>query len=454
MRKAPGTRVHLIAIGGAAMHNVALALHQQDFFVSGSDDEIFEPSRTRLAKAGLLPEKFGWDPSRITPDIDAVILGMHARSDNPELLRAQELGLHIYSFPEYLFARTQDKLRVVVAGSHGKTTITSMILHVLRSVGRTFDYMVGAQLEGFDTMVGLSEESELAVFEGDEYLSSPLDRRPKFHLYRPHVALISGIAWDHINVFPTYEEYEEQFRIFVGLIENGGALVFNEEDPAVTAITDLAEPGVQRVSYSTHPYVINHGKALLLTQPDPTPVNVFGRHNMQNIAGAKAVCLQIGISAFEFYNAMRSFRGANRRLQTLKESDSSKVFLDFAHAPSKVLATTRAVRELHPERELVACLELHTFSSLNAHFLNQYRGTLDSASQAIVYFDPHTLEQKRLPQLETALVARAFGRPDLIVKTSKLELQELLESIEWPGKNLLLMSSGHFSGLNFDRIVR
>jgi UDP-N-acetylmuramate: L-alanyl-gamma-D-glutamyl-meso-diaminopimelate ligase len=379
---------------------------------------------------------------------------MHARSDNPELLRAQELGLHIYSFPEYLFERTRDKLRVVVAGSHGKTTITSMILHVLRSVGRSFDYMVGAQLEGFDTMVGLSEESELAVFEGDEYLSSPLDRRPKFHLYRPHVALISGIAWDHINVFPTYQEYEEQFRVFVGLIENGGVLVFNDEDPVLTPITDLAEPGVHRVAYRTHPYMIDDGKAFLLTQPDPTPVNVFGRHNMQNIAGAKAVCLQIGISESEFYAAMAAFQGASRRLQILKESDSSKVFLDFAHAPSKVLATTRAVRELHPERELVACLELHTFSSLNAEFLTQYRGALDAASRAIVYFDPHTLEHKRLPQLEPAQIASAFGRSDLIVQTSKSELEELLESIEWPGKNLLLMSSGYFSGIDFNKIVR
>ncbi|HLN72858.1 MAG TPA: Mur ligase family protein, partial [Prolixibacteraceae bacterium] len=383
-------RVHFIAIGGSAMHNLAIALHKKGYHVTGSDDEVFEPSKSRLKKLGLLPEREGWFEENITPELDAVILGMHARQDNPELLRAQELGLKIFSYPEYLYEQTKDKIRVVVGGSHGKTTITSMILHVLGYNGLKFDYMVGAQLEGFDTMVSLSEDAKIAVFEGDEYLSSPIDLRPKFHLYFPNIALLSGIAWDHINVFPTFPFYVEQFQKFVDMIQPNGSLIYYEGDENLRQIAANGREDIDKLPYWSHDSVIENGITYLVTDGKKIKLRIFGEHNLQNISGAQLVCCQLGLTDEQFYSAIAEFKGASRRLEVLAEKEDCVIFNDFAHSPSKLKATTEAVKKQFPDRKLVACLELHTFSSLKKDFLPQYKNCMNAADQAIVYFNPHT----------------------------------------------------------------
>ena len=441
-------RVHFIAIGGSAMHNLAIALHKKGYQVTGSDDEVFEPSKTRLKNLGLLPEKEGWFPQNITPELDAVILGMHARQDNPELIRAQELGLKIFSYPEYLYEQTKDKIRVVVGGSHGKTTITSMIMHVLRHNQIRFDYMVGAQLEGFDTMVSLSEDARIAVFEGDEYLSSPIDLRPKFHLYFPNIALLSGIAWDHINVFPTFPFYVEQFQTFANLIEPNGSLIYFGKDENLQQVAENTRTDVQKIAYLAHPSTIENGVTYLVSGDQKIRLQIFGDHNLQNIAGALQVCRQIGLSDDQFYSAIAAFKGAARRLEILAETENCTVFNDFAHSPSKLKATTDAVKKQFPSRKLVACLELHTFSSLKKEFLPQYKNCMDAADHAIVYFNPHTIEHKKLEPITEQQVADAFDSPGLTVSTNSDELFSFLKNQDWENTNLLLMTSGNFSGKN------
>lgn len=440
--------VHFIAIGGSAMHNLAIALHKKGYRVTGSDDEVFEPSKSRLSNYGLLPEREGWFPDTITPDLDAVILGMHARQDNPELLRAQELNLKIFSYPEYLFEQTKDKIRVVIGGSHGKTTITSMIMHVLNFNKIRFDYMVGAQLEGFDTMVSLSEDAEIAVFEGDEYLSSPIDLRPKFHLYFPDIALLSGIAWDHINVFPTFPFYVEQFQKFVDMIQPTGSLIYFEKDKNLQEIAAKSREDIQKLPYAAHDSMIEDGITYLLAPGRKVRLQVFGDHNLQNISGAQQVCCQLGITDDQFYSAIAQFKGASRRLEVLAQSNGCVVFNDFAHSPSKLKATTEAVKKQFPNRKLVACLELHTFSSLKKEFLPQYQNSMDAADLAIVYFNPHTIEHKKLEPITEQQVAEAFGSPGLKVYTDSDALFAFLKSQSWENANLLLMTSGNFSGKN------
>lgn len=439
-------RIHFIAIGGAAMHNLAIALHQKGYHVTGSDDEIFEPSRGRLEKQGLLPEKQGWFPENITSDIDVILLGMHARKDNPELIRVQELGMKIYSYPEFLYEQTKDKMRVVIGGSHGKTTITSMVMHVLNFHGLDFDYMVGAQIEGFETMVRLNDTSKIAIFEGDEYLSSPIDPRPKFHWYRPHIGLLTGIAWDHINVFPTFENYVEQFRIFATLMPDDSDLIYYSSDSELAKIAGENVSRLHTIPYNEHPAVIENNETLLLVDNQKIKISVFGRHNLQNINGAKLVCNRIGITDGEFYSEIPNFKGAARRLEVLAETESTTVFRDFAHSPSKLSATTEAVKTQYPERTLVACMELHTFSSLKKDFLPQYHQTMKFADRAIVYFDPITLEHKRLETITIEMVKAAFGQKGLEVFTDSDQLFAELGKIDWKNKNLLLMSSGTFSG--------
>lgn len=438
-------RIHFIAIGGSAMHNLAIALHKKGYTITGSDDEIFEPSKGRLAKYGLLPENTGWHPGKITPDIDAIILGMHARANNPELLKAQELNLKVYSYPEFLYEQTKDKVRVVVGGSHGKTTITSMIMHVLRENGVLFDYMVGAQIEGFETMVGLSEEAKIAVLEGDEYLSSPSDPRPKFHLYHPHIAVLSGIAWDHINVFPTFDGYVEQFRKFVELTEPGGILFYFEGDPLLQQIAG-EQKHIKTSAYNTHPFVVEDKTTYLKVGEREIRLKVFGEHNLQNVSAAKAVCNALNVGDEQFYRSIRTFSGAALRLEVLSENDHTTVFRDFAHSPSKLLATTKAVKQQFPERKLIACMELHTFSSLKMEFLPQYSGCMDDANLAFVYFNPHTAEHKKLEPITPEMVAEGFGKEELIVTTDSDGLFAELKKMEWNNANLLLMSSGNFDG--------
>lgn len=445
-------RTHFIAIGGAAMHNLALALHNKGYKVTGSDDAIFEPSKSRLEKKGLLPAEFGWFPEKITSDIEAIILGMHAKADNPELLKAQELGLKIYSYPEFLYEQSKNKTRVVIGGSHGKTTITSMILHVMHYHGIEVDYMVGAQLEGFDTMVHLTEENDFIVLEGDEYLSSPMDRRPKFHLYQPNIALISGIAWDHINVFPTYENYVEQFEIFIQKITNGGILVYNENDPEVKRVAEAATNPIRKIAYHTPSYAVENGVTLLDTPEGPMPIEVFGAHNLNNVAGAKWICQNMGVDEADFYEAIASFKGASKRLEKIAESKNKVAYKDFAHSPSKVAATTKAVKEQYPNRKVVACLELHTYSSLNAEFLKEYEGALNYADVAVVFYSPDAVKIKQLEEVTYEQIAQSFKRDDLVIYTNPADFKNYLFNLDLENSALLLMSSGNYGGLNFDEV--
>ncbi len=442
--------IHFIAIGGSAMHNLAIALHQKGYTVSGSDDAIHNPSKSRLEKYNLLPKQMGWFPEKITSDLDVVILGMHAKKDNVELLKAQELGLKIESYPAFLYEQSKDKTRVVIGGSHGKTTITSMILHVLNYHEKAVDYMVGAQLEGFETMVHLTEENDFIVLEGDEYLSSPIDRRPKFHLYKPNIALLSGIAWDHINVFPTFENYKEQFSIFTNSLTNGGIMVYNEEDKHVKNVVETSEHTIKRNAYKTPNHYIENGTTYLETSNGNLPLEVFGHHNLQNLAGAKWICQHMGIDEDDFYEAIASFKGASKRLEKIAENNTTVIFKDFAHSPSKVKATTTAVKNQYSERILLACLELHTYSSLNAEFLKEYKNTLDKADIAVVFYTPAAVKIKQLEAVTEQQIAAAFEKNNLIIYTDPKAFQEFLFSQHLENVALLLMSSGNYGGLNFE----
>lgn len=444
------------------MHNLALALHRKGYEVTGSDDEIFDPARSRLEAAGLLPAEEGWHPERITPDLDAVVLGMHAFIDNPELLRAQELGLKIYSYPEYLYEQSKDKLRIVVGGSHGKTTTTAMILHVLRHCGIDTDYMVGAQLEGFDVMVRLSETARVMVIEGDEYLTSPIDRRPKFHLYRPNVGIITGIEWDHVNVFPTFDIYKEQFAKYIDLIEEGGTLIYCDDDPVVhEVVADNQRTDIAKLPYDCPEYEVKNGITYLHSPNSDlrTPLKIFGRHNLLNLTAARLACRELGIADSDFDNAISSFGGASKRLECLFNNDNAAMFKDFAHAPSKLRATIAAVREQYPDRKLIACMELHTFSSLSADFLPHYRGCMDLADMPMVYFNPHALQLKKLPPLDKTQVKEAFGNDsikvfddsNLMAKTIKAAVLQC--NLDRTPCVILMMSSGNFDGINLQSLI-
>ncbi len=444
--------IHFIAIGGSAMHNLAIALHNKGYLVTGSDDTIHDPSKSRLEKKGLLPKEFGWFPEKITEQLDVIILGMHAKKDNPELLQAQDMGLKIYSYPEFLYEQSKDKTRVVIGGSHGKTTITSMILHVLDYNDMEVDYMVGAQLEGFETMVHLTKENEFMVLEGDEYLSSPIDRRPKFHLYKPNIALLSGIAWDHINVFPTFEGYVNQFRIFTDSLTDGGIMVYNEEDAILKEVVESSTHSIKKYEYSTPVHQIDDGVTYIDTPDGLMPLEIFGDHNLQNLAGAKWVCQHMGIDEEDFYEAIASFKGASKRLEKIAESSETVIYKDFAHSPSKVKATTEAVKKQYAQRDVIACLELHTYSSLNAEFLAEYNGALDKADKAVVFYSPHAVKIKQLDSVSEQQISNAFQRDDLIIFTNPTEFKEFLFSQNLDQSAVVLMSSGNYGGLDFEEI--
>ncbi|HTK20345.1 MAG TPA: Mur ligase family protein [Mucilaginibacter sp.] len=447
-------RIHFIAIGGSAMHNMAIALHKKGFKVTGSDDVLFEPSVSRLSKHGILPEANGWYPEKITQDIDAIILGMHARADNPELLKAQELGLKIYSYPEYIYEHSKNKLRVVIGGSHGKTTITSMILHVLKNIGKDFDYLVGAQLEGFDTMVKLTDEASVIVIEGDEYLSSAIDRRPKFHLYKANIGVISGIAWDHINVFPTFENYTDQFGIFIETVQPNGKLIYSETDEVLDDLVKKDKSRVEKLPYHLPNYNIKNGITNIINNKKEYPLQVFGEHNLLNMEAARLVCESLGINSEDFYTQITTFKGAARRLELMGKNENSNFFKDFAHSPSKLKATIHAVRSQFPERKLIACIELHTFSSLNKDFLGEYAHAMDEADVAIVFIDKKTFEQKKMDPYPAETVKDAFGREDLTFYNDPSELEKYLENIEINNTNLLMMSSGNFGGIDLQKLSK
>jgi UDP-N-acetylmuramate: L-alanyl-gamma-D-glutamyl-meso-diaminopimelate ligase len=449
--------IHFIAIGGAAMHNLAIALHLKGYHITGSDDEIFEPSLSRLQKHGLLPLSMGWQPELIHNNLDAVILGMHAREDNPELLRAKELGIKIYSYPEYLYEQSRNKKRIVIAGSHGKTTITAMILHVMQQAGLPCDYMVGAQLEGFDVMVKLTDDAPYMVIEGDEYLTSPIDRRPKFHLYMPDIAIISGIAWDHINVFPTFDNYVEQFRIFIEKISQNGALIYFSGDEELVKLAEKAPEHLRLMPYGVPDYTINEGVTILKHNENTYPLQVFGQHNLMNIMAAAHVCQEAGIRYEVFFNAITTFKGASKRLELVKKSEKGCFYKDFAHAPSKLKATTEALKNQFPENKLIACLELHTFSSLSENFLPLYKDSMNMADVACVYFNPHTLANKKLPPLSAQKVKDNFNNPDLIVFDDSTTLATFVEQEAGNTKkqlSVLMMSSGNFDGIMFDELAQ
>ena len=447
-------KVHLIAIGGSAMHNMALALNEKGFIVSGSDDEINEPSKSRLLKFNLLPKEIGWFPEKITKDISAVILGMHARADNPELIKAKELGLKIYSYPEYIYESTKDKMRIVIGGSHGKTTITAMILHVMHYHHIETDFLVGAQLTGFETMVNLTKTSKYAVIEGDEYLASPIDRRPKFHLYKPNIAVLSGIAWDHINVFPTFENYIEQFKIFIDLIEPNGNLIYCSNDKVLEEVcSSSSNTKISKWPYSIPNHEIINGLTYLIDSDIKYPLQIFGNHNLMNLTAARLACNQMGINNQLFYEAIQSFTGAAKRLELVFKTGTFNFYKDFAHSPSKLKATTDAVKQQFPERKIIACMELHTFSSLTEDFLNEYKNSMNLADEAIVYYNPHTISHKKLKEISSEQVHTCFNRKDLIVFTKSEELTNYIKTKNFNNSVLLMMSSGNFDGVDFTMLA-
>lgn len=443
--------VHFIAIGGSAMHNLAIALSRKGIHVTGSDDEIFEPSKTRLKNQGILPDTIGWNSEVIHEKLDAVILGMHAREDNPELLKAKKINIPIFSYPEYLYEQSKDKIRVVIGGSHGKTTITSMILHVVNELKLNVDYMVGAQLDGYDCMVKLTDDAPIMLLEGDEYLSSPIDRRPKFHLYKPNIAILSGIAWDHINVFPTFENYVDQFDIFCQNIEKGGTLIYNTEDVEVKKLGEKYADSIQTIAYSTPEYEVTSTGTRLHFEGKSYELQIFGGHNLQNLMGAMRVGQAMGIKPDAFFNAITTFKGAGKRLQKVVENATFTMFKDFAHSPSKLKATTKAVKEQFSDRKVIACMELHTFSSLKKEFLPHYSGAMDKADKAVVYFNHEVVHHKKLEPITKEMVQSAFGG-DVLVMTETAEVLDFIHSQNWNNAVLLMMSSGTFDGINYEAL--
>ncbi len=445
-------KIHFIAVGGTIMHNLAIDAHLKGHQVSGSDDEIFQPSKGRLEKYGLLPAKYGWFPEKIDNETDQVIVGMHAQKDNPELLKAQKLGLKIYSFPEYIYQQSQDKHRIVIAGSHGKTTITAMIMHVLKQCHRKFDYLVGAAPKGFEQNIRLSEDAPVILIEGDEYLSAPFDPTPKFLHYHHHIGVISGIAWDHINVFPTFDDYIEPFEQFADNTPKAGALILSQDDSLTSVIGAKDRQDVVQIAYQAMPHKVIDGQTYLTTEEGKIPLQIFGEHNMRNLSAAFQVCKRIGIKDDEFYQAVSSFKGAAKRLEKVIDYQEFIFFKDFAHAPSKLLATTTAVKKQFIDRKLVACLELHSYSSLNKAFLSQYQGTFNAADRAFIYFNPENLSRKRLDLIDKQEIAEAFDHDNLIVLDSVEILKAELLKVNWSNKNLLMMSSGNFDNLDFNEL--
>jgi len=441
--------IHFIAIGGAAMHNLALALQRAGHTITGSDDEIFDPAKSRLKNAGLLPESEGWFPDKLHAGIDAIVLGMHAKADNPELKRAKELGLRIYSYPEYLFEVWKDKKRIVVGGSHGKTSITSMIMHAFKSLGFQADYMIGALAPGFENTVNISKDAEVAVMEGDEYTASILDLRPKFHLYKANVGIISGIAWDHINVFPTYENYLLQFSLFIDSMEPNATLIYNADDAEVLKLC-LSHPrtDITKIPYRVPSYLVRDEQFTVEVGGKHYPLDVFGKHNLSNLAAACEAAKYCGINEADFWSASQNFTGAANRLELLAKGKHGVCYKDFAHSPSKVQATLAAFCERYGQRKVSACFELHTYSTLNADFLPGYAGSLQGANRAAVYYNPHTLELKRMPPLDPDFVRRCFGREDLEIITDGNTLEGFIRGSASDNSALLLMSSGNWGGLN------
>ncbi len=447
--------IHFIAIGGSVMHQLAIALKHKGYSVTGSDDEIFEPAKSNLNNENILPETIGWYSEKITKNLDAVILGMHAKEDNPELQKAKVLGLKIYSFPEYIFQESKDKIRVAVGGSHGKTSTTAMIMHVLKNAGKDFDYLVGARLQGFHQSVNITN-APIIICEADEYPASTIEKRPKFHFLFPHVAVITGIAWDHINVFPTFDFYLEQFKIFIDKIEANGVLIYNESDEIVKKlVNENKRYDIRYEPYRLPTFFIEDGKTEVIIEGEKSePLKVFGNHNLLNLHAAYLVCKELGVETDIFIKTIADFAGASKRLELLSENDDHNIYRDFAHAPSKVKATIDAVKQQFPNRKLIAVLELHTYSSLNENFMKEYKGAMNNADEAVVFYSSHALELKRMPGLPKEKVTEGFGKENLLVINKKEELEQFLQNQNYSNSNLLLMSSGNYDGLPILTILK
>jgi UDP-N-acetylmuramate: L-alanyl-gamma-D-glutamyl-meso-diaminopimelate ligase len=445
-------KIHFIAIGGAIMHQLALALHRKGYQVTGSDDEINNPAKSNLENNGLLPKKMGWYAERITSDLDGVILGMHAKADNPELLKAQELGLKIYSFPEYIYEFSKSKKRVVIAGSHGKTTTTSMIMHVLKDSGLAFDYMVGAKVEGFDQSVHLSD-APLIILEGDEYPASVIEKQPKIHFYHPHISVLTGIAWDHINVFPTFENYIHQFNTYLNFFDSDTHLIYNEEDENVNNLIKKFYGKFQLTPYQTPEFIISDHKVAIQAPYGEQELQIFGNHNIQNMEAARLVCNDLGVDDIQFYKSIATFKGAARRFEKINDRENFVSYRDFAHAPSKLKATLNGARNQFADKHLIACFELHTYSSLNQAFLNEYKDAMKNCDVGAVFYSKHALELKGLPNLSVNDIKKGFGDNNLNVINDKNELRDWIQAeIQKTEKPivLLLMSSGTFDGMDIE----
>ena len=445
-------RIHFISIGGSVMHQLAIALKLKGYRITGTDDDIFEPAYSNLKKHGLLPEKTGWQPELITENLDAVILGMHARIDNPELIKAKALGLPIYSFPEYIYKESINKTRVAIGGSHGKTTTTSMVMHVLQYNQQKFDYLVGAALEGFSQSVNITDAPTI-ICEADEYPATALEKRPKFHSLHPQVAVLTGIAWDHINVFPTFDNYLQQFEIFISMIKPDGILIYNETDETLASLIEKSKRSdIRYQPYSVPIHEIHNGITTLTIDNVTADINVFGHHNLLNIFAAYYVCKELGLNTNQFMDAIAGFKGAAKRLEIVAQNDQTTIFRDFAHAPSKVNATIQAVKEQFPGRQLITALELHTYSSLNKDFMPQYANSLNIADVACVYYSQHALDIKKMPPLDAETVKSGFNNPGLFVFSNPDDFKIWLNNNNYQNTTLLLMSSGTFDGLNYNAL--
>ena len=447
-------KIHFISIGGSVMHQLAIALKRKGYQITGSDDEIFEPAKSNLQREGLLPDEVGWQPGRITKDLDAVILGMHAKADNPELQKARELSVSIYSFPEYIFSESKNKTRVIVGGSHGKTTTTSMIMHVLREVGREFDYLVGARLQGFEQSVNITN-APVIVCEGDEYPASIIEKRPKFHFLFPHIAILTGIAWDHINVFPTFDNYLEQFRVFINRIEPNGHLIYNDTDSVLKELVkSVGRKDIQYHPYQVPQHSISNGITRVSIEGNETALKVFGDHNLLNLNAAWLACRELGVLPKQFVEAIESFTGAAKRLELLAKNNSTVFYRDFAHAPSKVKATIEAVKTQFADKKFIAALELHTYSSLNEDFMKEYKGAMDEANEASVFYSKHALELKRMPDLPKETIKKGFAKDDLNVFNHRSELETWLNDLDYKNAVVVFMSSGNYEGLDTEAFAR
>lgn len=436
-------RIHFIAIGGAIMHNLAIDLHKNGHTISGSDDQIFEPSFSKLKKYSLMPKNLGWNADFITDEIDLIILGMHAKEDNLELKKALELGLKIQSFPEFVASQITDKKRVAIAGSHGKTSTTAMLMHILKDNNFEFDYLVGSELPGYESMVKLSN-APLIVIEADEYLSSKLDQRPKFLWYKPQLSVITGIAWDHINVFPTFELYKKAFTDFIDSHQADSSIFFYQFDEELSKI-------INNSTYKCRPYTEltakNQGQysIVLDNNEEEYYFPFFGNHFLQNASAAIHLAMELGLNQKDIYKALESFPGSAKRLELVWANDQLFIYRDFAHSPSKVMATIKAFSRQFKDYQVFFVFEPHTFSSQQIDFIQHYNKCFEDLN-AYIFMDKKAFALKNKPMLSGPDIENAFGTNSILNSATEL-MKEIRKSSQKSKKTVwVLMSSGNMGG--------